>query len=75
MDNTSLVFLGDPIVVTEGQRNLHVSSEAVAVFAVAPFMFWLAFQDLPKWARRTSAVIGLGTVLVDGYLLLQYLKR
>lgn len=66
--------LGDTMIPSH-QRQVHMTSEAVAVFAVAPFMFWLAFRkDLPKWARIASGLIGAGTVLIDGYLLMQYAK-
>lgn len=62
--------------IPDRQRSVHMASEAVAVFAVAPFMFWLAFRkDLPGWARAASGLIGAGTLLIDGYLLLQYSQQ
>ena len=74
-------YFGNPLgeapetCITDDQRELHVASEAVAVFAVTPFMFWLAAQkSLPDWARGASLVIGAGTLAVDGYLLWQYAR-
>lgn len=62
--------------ISPTQRNIHVTSETVAVLVAAPFSFWLAMQKtLPDWARTLSAVIGVGTLLVDGGLLLSYLKK
>lgn len=62
--------------ISAAQRNVHVMSEAAAVLVAAPFSFWLAAQPtLPQWARVLSATIGAGTLLVDGGLLLSYLKK
>jgi hypothetical protein len=60
--------------ITGGQRAAHVASEAVAVLAVAPFMFWLSREGaLSPTARRISALIGIATLAVDGALLASYL--
>ncbi len=62
--------------IPEEQRKLHVTTEAIAVFAVAPFMFYLTAQrKLPVWARAVSFGVGVGTLLVDGSLLLRNLQR
>lgn len=62
--------------ISGAQRTIHVASESIAVFLVTPFMFWLATRkELPSWARTSSAVIGAGTLLVDGGLLVSYLKK
>lgn len=62
--------------ISGAQRTIHVTSESIAVFLVAPFMFWLATRkELPDWSRTASAVIGAGTLMVDGGLLLSYLKK
>lgn len=64
--------LGD-VVVSDRQRAVHVAAEAVAVFAVVPFMTYLATRrELPGWARAVSGVIAAGTLLVDGGLLWRY---
>ena len=66
----------NPICITKAQRNVHVFFEALAVFLVAPFNFWLASRpELPKPARTACAVVGATTLVVDGGLLLQYLKQ
>lgn len=68
-------WLGD-VTIPDAQRDVHVAAETVAVVAVAPFMIWLAFQrGLPTWARVASAVIGVGTLVVDGGLLWKYSKE
>lgn len=67
---------GKMYCITPTQRNIHVTSESIAVLVAAPFSFWLAMQKtLPDWARTLSAAIGVGTLLVDGGLLISYLKK
>ena len=61
------------VVVSDRQRLVHVAAEAVAVFAVAPFMVYLATRrELPDWARAVSALVAAGTLAVDGGLLWRY---
>ena len=71
-----LGYLGQappPTCIPDDQREVHIIAESVAVFAVAPFMFWLSAQKaLPEWARGVSFVVGAGTVAVDGWLLWKY---
>jgi hypothetical protein len=63
------------VVVSRGQRSVHVASESVAVLAVVPFMLYLATRkELPRWARIASGVIAAGTLVVDGGLLARYLS-
>lgn len=58
------------------QRDLHVATEAIALVVVAPFMLWLSRRrELEPWARRTALTIGVGTLLIDGYLLSRYVAR
>lgn len=65
-----------PVCITKAQRNIHVVFEALAVLVVTPFNFWLASRpELPKAARTACAVIGATTLVVDGGLLLQYMKQ
>ena len=62
--------------ITESQRNLHVTTEALALAVVAPFMFYLSAQrELPTWARAASFGIGAGTLVIDGALLWSYLRQ
>lgn len=59
--------------ISQSQRRLHILSEAAAVTLVAPFMFYVATRkELPSWARFAAAAIGVGTIVVDGYLLAKY---
>lgn len=63
------------VTITRTQRHVHVAAETVAVFAVVPFMGYLATRkELPDWARATSGAIALGTLIIDGGLLLAYTK-
>jgi hypothetical protein len=62
--------------IPESQRQLHATSEALAVVVAAPFLFWLSANPrLPPWARVTAAVMGAGTLLVDGYLLTRMVRK
>jgi predicted benzoate:H+ symporter BenE len=62
-----------PVCIMPSQARLHRSTEAAAVLVVAPFLFYIATRkSLPNWARMVAAVFGVGTVLVDGYLLTKW---
>ena len=61
------------VQIPEAQRRVHIATEALALIVVAPFSLWLATRkDLPPLARVTAGAIGVGTLLVDGALLLQW---
>lgn len=63
------------VCIDEQQRQLHVVAEAIAVTCVVPFMFYIATQKaLPAWARAVSFGIGVGTIAIDGKLLVDYLR-
>lgn len=65
-----------PVCISKAQRNVHVAFEALAVLLVAPFNFWLATRpELPKAARGFAATCGVATLLVDGGLLISYVKQ
>ncbi len=64
------------VTISQQQRQLHMAGEAIAVTLVAPFMFYLSTRkELPAWARVASAGIGIGTLIIDGYLLAQYVSQ
>jgi len=64
------------VVISPEQRAKHVFWEGVAVFAAAPFSFWLASQKaLPMWARVACGTMGAVTVYVDGTLLYSFLTE
>ena len=66
----------DEIVISRALRQVHVTFEALAVVVAAPFMFYLATRkELPDWARVVSGTIGVATVIVDGGLLVSYLRK
>ncbi len=61
--------------ISPSQRALHIGGELAAVTLVVPFMAYLATRDqLPGWARAGAAAVGIGSLLVDGYLLAQFLR-
>ncbi len=58
------------------QRDVHIGSELLALLVVAPFMFALGRNTtLSPSTRRLSTAIGIGTLLVDGYLLHKFVKN
>lgn len=65
--------VAEGVYVPSAQRNVHVAAEAVAVFAVTPFMIYLSTRStLPMWARVASGVIAAGTLAIDGGLLWRF---
>ncbi len=68
----------DPtLCVTPEQRTVHVATEAIAVFALAPFMAYLATRRRPLTdVERTGLWVMVGgTLLVDGVLLYRWVTR
>jgi len=64
------------ICIDQRQRNLHVLSEGAAIVILAPFLAWCALRrDLPPGARAVAGAAAVATVLVDGYLLMRFLRR
>lgn len=60
--------------VSQEQRTIHMTTEALAVFAIAPFLVWAATRDrkLNKTEKGVLMATAVGTVLVDGWLLYRY---
>lgn len=64
------------VSITKAQRDVHVAAEILGLTVVAPFSFYLATRKtLPAWARAASAGVGLGSLILDGYLLSRYLEE
>ncbi len=62
-----------PVQIPEAQRRVHIATEALALLVIAPFSFWIATRkELPPLARVTAGAIGVGTLLIDGALLLEW---
>lgn len=63
-------------LIPRAQRNIHVTFEALAVFVAAPALFYIAAtnKQMPAWQRGALAAIGGASVIVDGYLLVQYAR-
>jgi hypothetical protein len=57
------------------QKKLHVASEALALAVVAPVTAYIAHAnpELPRWQRGFLFATAVGTLLVDGYLLAEWL--
>ena len=64
-----------PVCISRAQRNVHVATEVVAL-ATIPILVWVARRpDCPPWIRRAAGLMALGTVIVDGGLLLSWAGR
>ena len=65
------------VCISNAQRRIHVATEAVAVFAVAPFLIYLAAtkENLKDWERGILYAVAGGTLLVDGGLLLSFSRK
>lgn len=64
------------VSISEDQRTVHMAFETFALIIGVPFLTYLALnKDLPNWARVISGAMALGTVVVDGGLLLSYMNR
>jgi len=62
-------------VISAAQRKVHIVSEIVAVVAVVPFMAYLALDKRQTdVVRGASGAIAIGTLIVDGGLLMRWLK-
>ena len=55
----------------ECDTRVQVASSAISALLVSPFMFWLAFQRVPISVRVAAIGIGLVSMVVDGWLLIQ----
>ena len=66
-----------PAVIGPGQRKLHVASEAFAVIVGVPWLISLALRKKPKltnFDKGFAFFMAMGTLLVDGGLLVTWLK-
>ena len=58
------------------QRNLHMVAETVALVAIAPVLWKISeAPTLTPTHRQFLKGVALGTVVVDGYLLLKWLEE
>ena len=59
----------------EARRGVHVAAEGIALVAALPLSVYAAANPrLPIWARVGFGVLAAGTAVVDGGLLLSYLR-
>ena len=63
------------VCISKAQRNIHVATEVLALAAV-PVLVWTATRpDCPPWIRKAAGIMAVGTVIVDGGLLLGWAAR
>lgn len=60
--------------ISSTQRGVHVTTEAFAVLAVAPFLLYAATRkrELTPVEKGLLATAAIGTLLVDGWLLYRF---
>lgn len=56
----------------DAERKLHIISEAIAVFIITPIIIYIAFQQKNKWYKYFLLLLSIGTIIVDGYLLIKW---
>jgi len=57
-------------------RTFHVVTEFISVAAIAPFTWHVSKNPaLLEWQRWGLKAVAVSAVLVDGWLLLQWMKR
>ena len=61
----------------EDQAGLHMATEALSAFVLAPMVGYIALANpqMPAWQRYALYAIATGTIVVDGYLLTQWARR
>jgi hypothetical protein len=57
----------------EAQRNLHIITESLAVFILAPILIYIGLKQKNQWYKSFLIILGIGTLIVDGYLLSQWI--
>lgn len=63
------------VIISRRQRRIHVVGEVLAITLVVPFMGYLTTRrTLPTWVRLGTAAVGLGSLLLDGYVLWKFFK-
>jgi predicted nucleotidyltransferase len=62
--------------ISKSQRQLHVLSEGVALFVIAPFLLSVSKNEgLTEGQRRGLQATAVATILVDGYLLSRWMQN
>lgn len=68
--------VGNEVCISKTQRNVHVTFEALAVFAAVPFLLYLAQKPgLKDWEKYGLYGMAGATLIVDGGLLLSYMRK
>ena len=66
---------GSLVSIPSSQRDLHIASEWVALVVAVPALAWVALNpDVPRTARTIAGAVALGTLLIDGALLLRWYR-
>ncbi len=63
--------------MTPHRRKLHMGAEALAVFAIGPLLIatGLTKNRISPGAKRGLVALGVGTIVLDGYLLSKWKKQ
>lgn len=56
----------------QNHKNLHIITEALAVFIITPIIIYIALKQSNDWYKYFLIILAIGTLIVDGYLLSQY---
>ena len=65
-----------PVCISRRQRNVHVMGETAAVLFVAPLLTAIAIEGkVTPPVRAALGVIVVGTLLIDGGLLMTYRRK
>lgn len=66
------------VCISETQRKVHMTAEALALLVAVPFTAYLALKPsdrLEPWERTGLGALALGTAVVDGALLYNYWRK
>lgn len=58
----------------EEHKIIHVITEAMAVFILAPYLIYLSFKQDNPFDKYFLIFLAICTWVVDGYLLIMWLK-
>ena len=54
-------------------RTLHIISEAIAILIVVPWLIWIVWKkEISDLDRLFLIALAIGTLLIDGYLLVKW---
>lgn len=62
------------VIISPQQLDLHRTTEGLSLFLGAPLLLWAATRDRPLTTHEKLGlgILGIGAILVDGYLLFRF---